>query len=208
MRSRGEVAAGCRAGADAVGFLVGQAHASRDFIAEDVAAALAAEVPSFVSRVLVTHLADATQVIRLCGAVPCDVLQWHTDIAAEDIAHIRSAIFPRRIIAKVSVDGREAIDRALSLAQVADAILLDSIDRAADQVGGTGKVNDWSISAEIVRSCPRPVILAGGLNPGNVAAAIRAVAPWGVDVNSGVKTQDGARSEALMRQFAEAVRNV
>ena len=69
------------------------------------------------------------------------------------------------MIAKVSVDGPEAIHRARKLYKVADVLLLDSINKRTNKVGGTGHTHDWSISAQIVRESPIPVILAGGLTP-------------------------------------------
>jgi phosphoribosylanthranilate isomerase len=82
-----------------------------------------------------------------------------------------------------------------------DAFLLDSININTGQVGGTGQTHDWTISREIARRVRRPVILAGGLNPENVAEAIRLVAPFGVDVNSGTKGADGFKDAEKMRAF-------
>jgi phosphoribosylanthranilate isomerase len=206
MRNRGELEAACRAGANAVGFLVGQRHVSTDFVSTTVANALAIAVPPLVSRVLVTHISDVATVTNLCSAVSCDTLQLHSDVSADEIDELRKLLDSPRIIAKISIDGAEAISRALLLSNVADALVVDSIDRAADRVGGTGKVHDWSISARIVERCSCPVILAGGLTPTNVVEAIRTVGPWGVDVNTGVKGPDGSRSEELMRQFVDAIR--
>jgi phosphoribosylanthranilate isomerase len=73
-----------------------------------------------------------------------------------------------------------------------DGFVLDSVNVATDQVGGTGKTHDWSVSREIVTRYPDiPIILAGGLNSENVRSAIEQVRPFGVDVNSGTKAPDG-----------------
>lgn len=108
------------------------------------------------------------------------------------------------MIAKISVEGPSAIERALELDHQVDAIVLDSINRAKGQVGGTGIIHDWEISAEIVRHVSTPVILAGGLTPVNVRDAIRQVQPWAVDVNSGVRNKDGFKDSNLIRAFIVA----
>ena len=73
-----------------------------------------------------------------------------------------------------------------AFAKLVDGFVLDSVNVATDQIGGTGKTHDWSVSREIVmRYAEVPIILAGGLNSENVRSAIESVPPFGVDVNSG-----------------------
>ncbi len=86
-----------------------------------------------------------------------------------------------------------------------DRFLLDSYDPVT--VGGTGRTCDWSKARDLVRASPVPVLLAGGLTPGNVSAAIAAVRPWGVDVSSGVETGPGVKDIGKVRRFIEACRN-
>ena len=90
-----------------------------------------------------------------------------------------------------------------------DGFVLDTINAATDQVGGTGNIHDWSVSREIVARFPdSPMILAGGLNSQNVRAAIELVRPFGVDVNSGTKGPDGFKDAIKLREFIrEAKRN-
>jgi phosphoribosylanthranilate isomerase len=102
--------------------------------------------------------------------------------------------------------GDPALVRARAYAEVADAILLDS--RTADRLGGTGRTHDWAVSARIVAALvPLPAYLAGGLTPGNVAAAIARVRPAGVDVNSGVEDAAGRKDPARLRAFIAAARS-
>ena len=88
-----------------------------------------------------------------------------------------------------------------------DEILLDSgqPDSPERILGGTGNVHDWSISAEIIQRVPVPVLLAGGLGPDNVADAIRAVQPWGVDICSRLRPR-ARLDESLLAAFVGAVR--
>src|SRR6516165_1723678 len=146
-------------GADAVGVLVGQVHLSADFVEPDLARDIALSVGPFVTPVLVTHLEDPEEIRRLANKVPCPVIQLHSDLAPSLLGQLRKDLSPRKIIGKVSVEDKAAIDRALAIAPFVDALLLDSVDRSSDKVGGTGLIHDWSISAKIVAAINVPVIL-------------------------------------------------
>lgn len=85
-----------------------------------------------------------------------------------------------------------------------DRYLLDSYDPKT--VGGTGQTCDWNKAKSLVQSLEAPILLAGGLTPGNVAEAIRTVRPWGVDVSSGVETEPGVKDLAKVEAFIAACR--
>jgi phosphoribosylanthranilate isomerase len=190
-----------RLGAHAIGMLVGQVHASGDFIDPAEADRIARSLPPFVSPVLVTHVDEPETLMRLAAGVACPVLQLHSDLEPAALGELRARLAPRKIVGKVSVEDEGALDRARAIAPFVDAIVLDSRDRTSARVGGTGQVHDWTISARIVASVDLPIILAGGLKPENVAEAIRVVRPWGVDVHSGVEAGDGRKDEDRMRRF-------
>ena len=105
----------------------------------------------------------------------------------------------------VLVDDESAVDRAKKYAQYCDLILTDSGLAPDTGIGASGLTHDWSIDARIVAECGKPVIMAGGLGPDNVAAAIEQCKPYGVD--SLTKTSikyDGGRMEKdidKVRQF-------
>ena len=193
-------------GADAIGLLVGRQHRACDFVKRDVARKICQSVVPFITPVLVTHLEDPNQILTLADAVPCPVLQLHSDLSPSVLAILRERLRPKKVIGKVSVQGTDAFDRAHEIESSVDAIVLDSVDPATDRVGGTGRTHDWSLSAKIVASCRVPVILAGGLTPENVTEAIYIVRPSAVDVNSGVERPDGRKSEERIPRFIEAVR--
>lgn len=86
----------------------------------------------------------------------------------------------------------------------AEIVLVDACRPGA--WGGTGETVDWEQAAAFVRSTELPVVLAGGLSPANVAAAIRQVQPFGVDVSSGVESSLGVKSPSLIREFVQAAR--
>jgi phosphoribosylanthranilate isomerase len=82
-----------------------------------------------------------------------------------------------------------------------DAYITDTFDPPTGASGATGKNHDWRVSRQLVRQSPRPVILAGGLNPGNVRDAILAVRPAGVDAHTGLEDVSGRKSEERVRKF-------
>lgn len=188
-------------GADALGLIVGVRHRSEDALDVRTAEALRAAIPASLFSVLVTHQVSAPKVIELHEAVPTSALQLHDDIPAEDIAILRRHRPQTLLIKAIHVADRSAIDAALTFEPLVDALLLDS--RTGDRIGGTGVAHDWSISREIVKRAQCPVILAGGLTPENVAEAIDVVDPYGVDVNSGVEFEDGAKDPDKEKLFID-----
>jgi phosphoribosylanthranilate isomerase len=84
----------------------------------------------------------------------------------------------------------------------APVLLIDAYRK--DQYGGTGHVADWSSATKLAQE--HPILLAGGLTPDNVAAAVKQVRPWGVDVASGVEVSPGKKDAGKMRLFVERAR--
>lgn len=197
--------AAVQAGADAVGCLVGLDYATPDRIDPAAARRIFEALPPFVTRVLVTHrtgLSEVTALMRESGAT---VAQLHGEFPLVAISALREALPYAAIVKSVHVTGEDTIAAALAAARVADAVLLDT--RTRGRIGGTGTTHDWSISARIAAESPRPVILAGGLTPDNVAEAIARVRPSAVDVNSGTRGADGFKDHALIRAFVAAARS-
>lgn len=189
-----------KAGSDAVGFLVGQKHASNAFITVEQAEEWCRKAKPFVSTVVVTHLEDPDEIIELIHRIKPTTIQLHSDLSIQTLIYLKARIPGIKRIGKVSVCNASSVERALEIQPYVDAILLDTIDLENDKVGGTGLTHDWSLSRQIVEAVQIPVILAGGLNPENVKAAIELVKPWSVDVNSGVKIH-GRNDVELVRQF-------
>jgi phosphoribosylanthranilate isomerase len=204
MRRVEDALAAVDAGADAIGCLVGLDYATPDRVDPQTARTIFAAVPAFVARVLVTHrtgLAEVTALMRESGAT---VAQLHGDFPLIAISALREALPYAAIVKSVHVTGDDTIAAALAAARSADAILLDTIARG--RIGGTGTTHDWSISARIRAASEKPVILAGGLSPENVAEAIAQVRPFAVDVNSGTRGGDGWKDHARIRAFISAAK--
>lgn len=188
-------------GADAVGLLVGQVQASNDFITPDLAKEITLKLPVFCSSVLVTHLINASEIVELAKYIGVNSIQLPGDITPEDALFIKKEIPYIKLIKGLHVTDEASIDKGTPFLKCIDAFLLDSVNTSTNQVGGTGKTHDWSISKRIVDYYNVPVILAGGLNPNNVEEAIDKVGPFGVDVNSGVKAPDGYKDYQKLEDF-------
>ena len=196
-------------GADAVGVLVGQRHPSPDFVSTDDAKAIFAGLPPFVTSTFVTHEDDPARVADLISIVCPSVLQVHSELQPSDCAALKRQFDRIRIIKSYHVTGPESLDYGYRYIGTVDAFLLDSKNLTTGQVGGTGLIHDWNLSAAIVQRYRLPVVLAGGLTPGNVEAAIARVRPFGVDVNSGVKAAINRRKDAnKMREFIRRAKSV
>lgn len=204
ISSRNEASLAIRTGAAALG-LVSHMPSGPGVIPDDLIRDIAARVPPGVSSFLLTSRQSAAEIIeqqrrlRTSTLQICDRLE---DGAYEDL---RRALPGISLVQVVHVRDVSSIDEALTVASEVDAILLDSGNPGLQvkELGGTGRTHDWAISREIVERVPVPVYLAGGLRPDNVAAAIRQVRPFGVDICSGVRT-DGRLDEVKVRSFFAA----
>ena len=191
-----DLQAAVAAGADALGFVF--TPRSRRFLELAAAAKLVAEVPAFVSRVGLFMDQDCAEVARVLERVPLSLLQFH---GREDAAFCRQFGLPYMkafgMAAAEASNGKMAGDLAQAERDYADAaaLLLDS--HGAGEPGGTGRPFDWTA----VPRWSRPLVLAGGLTPDNVRAAVRAVRPWAVDVSSGVEDAPGIKCAEKMQAF-------
>jgi phosphoribosylanthranilate isomerase len=202
IKTEADVEVVIKASADAAGFLVGQLHTSTDFILPGTAARLSKMLPPFITPVIVTHLVDAASILDIVNKTGITTLQLHGGNSHEDVRKICDTLHGNgKIIYAVHIIKGEVVPSLDEFYPYIDAVLLDSYNMTTGQVGGTGQIHDWALSAQIVRTSPVPVILAGGLNPSNVKDAIRTVNPYGVDANSGLKNSEGGRDPELCKAF-------
>lgn len=192
-------------GASALG-LVAAMPSGPGPIDDALIATIATHVPPPVSRFLLTSRTAPGDVVAHVRATHVDTVQLVDAVPEATYAALREALPHVRIVQVLHVEGEAQIAEARQAAPHVHALLLDSGRPSAKvkELGGTGRVHDWSVSAEIVRAVDVPVFLAGGLRADNVGEAIRAVRPYGVDICSGVRTQ-GALSEEKLRAFVDAV---
>jgi phosphoribosylanthranilate isomerase len=185
--------AAAAAGADAVGVVLWP-HSSRA-VTIDQARALAARRPPFITLVGLFVDPDPAFVREAIGALRLDCLQFHGDEAAEFCA-----AFDRPWLK--ALRARPGLDLTAAMAHYegAQGILVDAYDPATP--GGSGTVFDWT---RLPMSRLRPLVLAGGLDPRNVAEAVARVRPWAVDVSSGVESAPGIKDPDAIAAFVAAV---
>lgn len=206
MASIAEAALALDAGADALGFVM-RMPSGPGPIAESLAREIIATVPDGVPTFMLTSEIEADAIVAQLGTTGANTVQIVDYVTPRTRQRLRDAGPDLRIVQVVHVTGPESIDEAKIAAETSDMILLDSGNPAAKvkELGGTGRVHDWAVSAAIRAAIDVPLWLAGGLRADNVRAAIDAVRPYGVDVCSGVRTA-GALDAAKVRAFVSAVR--
>jgi len=192
-RARDALAA-AELGADAIG-LVFYPRSPRAVNAA-TALQILAEVPPFLSVVALFVDEPASAVDRILSQVPVDTLQFHGDESPGFCNR-----FGRPWLKALRV--REGVDVAAAVRDyaAARAILLDSWQEGVP--GGTGRTFDWNLAPTAL---PRPVVLAGGLDDGNVGEAVRRIRPAAVDVSGGVESAPGVKDREKIRRFIAAVR--
>lgn len=206
IRSIAEAQMAIDHGAYAIG-LVGKMPSGPGPIEDERIAEIAAWAPSSVETFLLTSETEAENIITHHKCTGTTTIQLVDAVRLSDYPRIRKVLHGVRIVQVIHVSDDSSLAEARLAAPHVDMLLLDSGNpRAAiRELGGTGRTHDWNISRRIVEDVDIPVFLAGGLNPGNVAAAIRQVRPYGVDLCSGVRT-NGALDKDKLRAFVNAVR--
>jgi phosphoribosylanthranilate isomerase len=193
------------AGASALG-LVARMPSGPGVIEDALIAEIAAAVPPPVATFLLTSEIDADSIIDHILRCGTNTVQLVDQVEASSYAAIRRALPHLKIVQVLHVADEGVIATARNLAPRVDAFLLDSGDAklAVKELGGTGRVHDWDVSRRLVEAVERPVFLAGGLKPENVAEAIRRVGPYGLDLCSGVRT-DGRLDAGKLAAFFAAM---
>lgn len=194
------------AGADALG-LVARMPSGPGTIDDAAIRTIALAVPPPVTPILLTAETEAGAIadhVHRTGVAAVQIVTHIDPGQSERLAALMPGV---RRLQVIHVEDAGALDLVAPYAPHVHAFLLDSgrPSAAVPELGGTGRVHDWSVSAAFVRKSPRPVFLAGGLHPGNVGQAIGAVRPFGVDLCSGLRTGTALDPDRL-RAFMIAVR--
>lgn len=194
------IAAAVAAGAAYLGFVFFPKSPRNLTIAQ--ARALALEVPVGVAKVALVVDADDATIGAILDQVPIDMLQLHGHESPDRVAQVR-ARFGLPVMKAVGIAEAADLDRLPAYEAVADQILVDAkAPKGAALPGGNGLAFDWRLIAG--RTWDKPWVLAGGLTPDNVAAAVRLTGARQVDVSSGVESAPGVKDGALIRAFVAA----
>lgn len=187
------------AGADALGVISQVPVETPREIPPETAGELVAGAPPLVTTVLVTMPETVDEAVDRLERIGADALQVHGTLSPDQFERLGERI-GASLIAAVDVSEPELE----AYAAAADAVLVDST--SPDGGGGTGETHDWERTREIVREIETPLVLAGGLDPGNVADAIETVEPFGVDAASGVEREGGRKDHASVERFVANAR--
>ena len=188
--------AAAEAGADALGFVFYEK--SPRFISIKTAAEISRALPPFIMRVGVFVNPPKELVSKAIAECGLNLLQFHGDEPPEFC--MQFGLMSMKAFRIRDAGSLKGLPKYKT-----DAWLLDAY--SSDTLGGTGEVFNWDLAIEAQKT-GRPVFLAGGLTPENVADAVRKVRPFGVDVSSGVESSPGKKDHAKVRAFINAVKTI
>ena len=200
-------------GVDHLGSVVAEGMERRPgWIDAQTAAEIVRATGDRAKNVLIVISTDLEQIVRIATEVRPDILHlsMHPEsFPVKQVRALKDRLPGQELMQAVPVGGPETREQALAIAQafepLVDYLIIDTKDTAA--VGATGILNDWSVGSVLVEAVRVPVILAGGLSPENVGAAVRAVRPWGVDSMTHTNLPGSPRKDpARVRAFIEAAR--
>jgi phosphoribosylanthranilate isomerase len=182
---------------------------NREDLTEAEAAAIIRRLRPPVYGVLITYLAKTEEIAEFAGALGARIVQLHGDIAPEELVRLRE-VAPGLTVIKSLVVGFHPVpvleQMVRELSPQVDGFITDTFAPDTGAAGATGRTHDWAVSRRLVELSERPVILAGGLTPGNVRLAIAEVRPAGVDVHTGVEDGSGRKSREKVGAFVREAR--
>jgi len=193
--------AAVRAGADALGFITDVPVETPREVSVDRADTLVSGTAPFATTVLVTMPDSVADAVALQERVGADAVQVHSGLAPAELKQLRERV-DASVIGAVDITD----ENITAYAGAADAVLVDSTDEQG--AGGTGETHDWEQTRRLTEHVETPVVLAGGLTPENVAAAVEAVGPFAVDTASGVEREGGRKDHDAVAAFVAGATGV
>ena len=195
-----------RYGADALG-LVGRMPSGPGVVADDLAAQVVRATPPPIATFMLTSETNVADIVAHQQRVGANTIQLVDAVPAESYKQLRELLPAIKLVQVIHVLDERNIEEALkAVDDGVDALLLDSgnPNLAVKELGGTGRVHNWTVSQQIVTQSAVPVFLAGGINIQNVRQAIDTVQPFGLDICSGVRS-NGQLDERKLEAFMKVV---
>ena len=176
-------------GVHAIG-LVGNMPSGPGVIPDELIKTIAASVPEGINTFMLTSETSTKKIVEHHNRTLTNTIQIVDELKEGTYSEIRSSLPSIKLVQVIHVIDDKSVDEAVRISEFVDALLLDSGNPSlkVKELGGTGRVHNWSLSRKIVEQCNAPVYLAGGLKAENVQKAIEEVQPYGVDLCSGVRT--------------------
>lgn len=190
-------------GAAAIG-LVSEMPSGPGPISEGLIASIVPTIPSGIATFLLTSKQDVASIVAQQRRTNVNTIQIVDEFPIDQYRNLRDQLPGIKLVQVVHVQDEKSIEESIRVSKHVDAVLLDSGNPylATKELGGTGRVHNWSLSRQIREMLDIPTYLAGGLNAENVEEAIRTVGPFAVDVCSGVRSSGMLDKEKLMRFFS------
>ena len=154
---------------------------------------------------LITHVENATQIIDAARFIDVDYIQLHSSINEIEVEKIHNALPDKKLIRVIHILGDKILTDVSKIKYV-DFYFTDSINLKTDQVGGTGLEHDYNVDKKLVATLDKPLFIAGGLTPENVGDVVKKCKPYGVDVNTSCRGQDGFRDRHKMEAFVQSAK--
>ena len=194
-------------GASALGF-VSRMPSGPGPIEEELIASIVPLIPPGIATFLLTCETSAEPIIAQQHRTRVNTIQLVDAVEPGTHEALRDSLPGVSIVQVIHVTGQSSVDEAVEISGKVNALLLDSGNPSlkVKELGGTGRIHDWTLSRQIRDRASVPVYLAGGLNAGNAAEAITQVRPFALDVCSGLRTEgrlDASKVDAFMRQVKE-----
>jgi phosphoribosylanthranilate isomerase len=193
------------AGIDYLGFPL-RLPVNKEDLSEEEAIEVIKIIHTPHQAVLITYLNQADEIISFCDKLFVKIVQLHGSVSKDELEKIKT-IRPDLGIIKslvVTESNHSELENAVQIISPwVDAFITDTFDPITGASGATGKTHDWRISKKLVEISSKPVIIAGGLNPSNVKAAILATHPAGVDSHTGVEAPNGRKDYDLISRFVK-----
>ena len=205
IKSLSEAELALKSGANAIG-LVGKMPSGPGVIDQETIRSISEAYTGLVNTFLLTSSTKAEDILRDHQAARTSTIQLVDHVNRNELVELKQSIPEVDLIQVIHVIDENNIKEAMEIAEVVDGILLDSGNPGlkVKELGGTGRTHNWKISRAIIESVDIPVYLAGGLRHSNVADAINEVQPYGLDLCSGVRSNDRLDPEKLKSFMTKA----